>query len=441
MEIKSYKYNKGIKFEEKSPYVVVEGTETLGVPQYIFVPLKQFKGAIPLLMVEIGERVHVGSVLAKGRTGVILSPATGEVVAVEKRPSAHGGVCDHVIIATSTEDRYYRLPELKDTQLSPAAILKRIFECGLINNDGIPLYKKLTIEEGEVVEAIVINVCTDEPFVNSTVCLLNTMPQQIIKAIEYLVKAVGVNTVKIAVTDNSYAGLDAFLEALKEYKGLIKFEVAKVGNNYPVGDEEILTSVLRKGKKVPNGKAKPKMIVIDAAVCFSVYQAVARGYADDYKLITVLGVGQHGNEQKNVWVKVGTTIGDILIQTRFGDYGNITKIVVGGPMRGKAVSGFDVAITKTTKSVLFMSGMEGALNLESKCIGCGKCVKVCPINLLPYRLDELSQNEDYDGCKKFGVEACTKCGCCAYVCPTRRHLVQRISYAKDVIDGKGGGRV
>jgi electron transport complex protein RnfC len=60
---------------------------------------------------------------------------------------------------------------------------------------------------------------------------------------------------------------------------------------------------------------------------------------------------------------------------------------------------------------------------------------------LPYKIDELSQDEDYDGCKKFGVEYCTKCGCCSYVCPTKRHLVQRISYAKDVIDGKGGERI
>ncbi len=443
MEVKSYKYNKGIKFEERSPYELVEGTETLGVPQFVFVPLKQFKGAVPLLMVEIDEYVCVGTILAKGRTGVILSPVTGKVVAIEKRPSAHGGSCDHVIIQTAEKEMYYRLPDLKDSQLSPVVILRRIFDCGIVNNDGVPLYKKLTIENGEIVDSIVINVCTDEPYVNSTICLLNTMPRETIKAFEYIVKAVGVNSVKIAVTDNAYINLEKFFRELKAYKGLIKFEISKVGNNYPVGDEEVLVKVLSKvkTKKGAPKKKNAKMIVIDASACFAVYQAIARGYADDYKLITVLGVGPQGNQQKNVWVKVGTTIGDILSQTGSGAYGNITKVIVGGPMRGKAVSGFDVSITKTTKSILFMTGMESALNLESKCIGCGKCVDVCPIGLLPYKLDELSQNEEYEACKKFGAEFCTKCGCCAYVCPTRRHLVQRISYAKDVIDGKGGGRV
>ena len=441
METKSYKYKKGIKILNKSPYTAIEGTETLGLPKYVFVPLKQYKGASPLVMIEIGEEVYVGSILAKSRTCVILSPVTGKVVAIEKRPSIYGGSCDHIIIETNSEEAYFRLPDLIEEDLTPEQVLKRIYDCGIVNNDGVPLYKKLTIEEGETVDSIVINACTNEPYINSTVALFNSMPNEVIKGIEYLVKCVGVNFVKIAVTDSVFAQLTPFLEALKSHDSLIKFELSKVGEKYPVGDEEELISVLGKKNRKQKTLVKSKMIVVDAGCCFSVYQALTRGYCDDYKLITVTGVGEVYNEQRNVWVKVGTTVGEILNQTRYGYSDDITKIVVGGPFRGIAISGMDCSITKTTKGVLFLTGMENALNLESACIGCGKCVEACPKKLLPYKIDELSQAEDYDSCKKFGAEHCTKCGCCSYVCPTKRHLVQRIAYAKDVIEGKGGERL
>ena len=441
MEVKSYKYKRGVRLLEKSPYIVSEGTETLGLSRYIFVPLKQFKGPTPLIMIEVGEEVSVGSILAKGRTCVILSPVSGNVVAIEKRPSIYGGVCDHIIIETGREETYFPLPELNEDKLTPEQILKRIFDCGIVNNDGVPLYQKLTIEEGEVIDSIVINACTDELFIDSSSSIMNTMPYEVIQGIEYLVKCIGVNVVKLAVTNSTYKRLEDFLSVLKTYDGLIRFEVARVGDNYPVGDEDILTSVLNRNRKKPKTLDKSRMIVIDVGCCFSVYQAITRGFCDDYKLITISGVGENFNEQKNVWVKVGTTIGDILNQTRQGVTDGVTKIVVGGPMRGVSVSGLECAVTKTTKGIQFMSDVATALNLETKCIGCGKCVEVCPKRLLPYRIDELSQSENYDECNKFGATECTKCGCCSYVCPAKRHLVQRIIYAKDVIEGRGGERI
>ena len=442
MDIKSYNYKRGIKFLDRSSYVRVEGTSTLATPKYVFIPLKQFKGPLPLVMIEVGEEVQVGSILAKGRTCTILASVTGKVVAIEKRPSIYGGVCDHIIIETAGEDSYFRMPEISEEDETPEKILKRIYECGIVNNDGVPLYQKLTIEEGEKIDAIVVNACTDEPYLNSTIAMLNTLPNEVIKGIEYLVKCVGINVVKIAVTNKTFNELGEFMSVLNNYNGLIKFEISKVGDRYPIGDEDELVYCLKK-KKLKKGQTSNKagLIVLDATCCFEITQAMTSGYCGEYKLITVVGGGLNFNEQKNYWVKVGTTIGEILNQTRQGVSDNVTKIVVGGPMRGLAVSGLDCSITKTTKGVIFMSGMESALNLESACIGCGKCVEVCPKKLLPYKLDELSQNEEYAMAKKFGAEYCTKCGCCSFVCPAKRHLVQRIVYAKDVIEGRGGERL
>jgi len=48
-----------------------------------------------------------------------------------------------------------------------------------------------------------------------------------------------------------------------------------------------------------------------------------------------------------------------------------------------------------------------------------------------------TENSDMVMAKNLGASECTKCGCCSYVCPSKRHLAQRISYAKDYIKDKG----
>ena len=74
---------------------------------------------------------------------------------------------------------------------------------------------------------------------------------------------------------------------------------------------------------------------------------------------------------------------------------------------------------------------------EINCISCGRCKVVCPKNLSPRDIDRATENGDMVTSKHLGAEACTKCGCCSFVCPSKRHLTQRISYAKDFIEDKG----
>ena len=37
---------------------------------------------------------------------------------------------------------------------------------------------------------------------------------------------------------------------------------------------------------------------------------------------------------------------------------------------------------------------------------------------------------DLAGAEKYGAAECIACGCCAYICPAKRPLLQKIAYAK-----------
>ncbi|NNL06799.1 MAG: 4Fe-4S dicluster domain-containing protein, partial [Gammaproteobacteria bacterium] len=66
-------------------------------------------------------------------------------------------------------------------------------------------------------------------------------------------------------------------------------------------------------------------------------------------------------------------------------------------------------------------------------IRCGKCVDVCPANLLPQQLYWYSGKKDYDRALEYNLFDCIECGCCVYVCPSRIPLVQYYRHAKSDI--------
>ena len=67
---------------------------------------------------------------------------------------------------------------------------------------------------------------------------------------------------------------------------------------------------------------------------------------------------------------------------------------------------------------------------ESVCIKCGKCVEACPMNLAPLFISGCVEKNQVSDTVQYGVNDCIECGCCSFVCPASRHLVQSIRYAK-----------
>ena len=73
---------------------------------------------------------------------------------------------------------------------------------------------------------------------------------------------------------------------------------------------------------------------------------------------------------------------------------------------------------------------EGHVPEESACIRCGRCVRACPMKLMPTRIDAYARHRDWAGAVAAGAKNCMECGCCTYVCPSKRQLTQSIRMAK-----------
>ena len=138
------------------------------------------------------------------------------------------------------------------------------------------------------------------------------------------------------------------------------------------------------------------------------------------------------NNPGNYLVRVGTPV-QALIDACGGLQSEVKMLISGGPMMGAALHCADVPVTKTTSGVLAL-GKEAVDPEENPCINCGRCVKTCPMQLVPTKLDLLVRIGDFAQAEKQGVMNCMECGACTFACPAKRLLTQSCRHGKRVIN-------
>jgi electron transport complex protein RnfC len=106
------------------------------------------------------------------------------------------------------------------------------------------------------------------------------------------------------------------------------------------------------------------------------------------------------------------------------------KVVMGGPMTGKAITSFEVPVTKGSGGLIFISAAEARRDAVVNCIRCSRCVGVCPMGLEPYLLEKLVQREKWEDAESEGIMDCIECGSCNFTCPSNRPILDWIRLGK-----------
>ena len=137
--------------------------------------------------------------------------------------------------------------------------------------------------------------------------------------------------------------------------------------------------------------------------------------------------GSAVNKPGNFVVPIGTPISK-LFQLAGGLTEDVERVIIGGPMMGHAVEDLDEPVVKATGGVLAFNKKQAKLFEPSACIHCGRCVENCPLSLNPTEFARAmtldNEEEKLALLKKEQVTLCMQCGCCSYVCPAHRPLVQ-----------------
>ena len=101
---------------------------------------------------------------------------------------------------------------------------------------------------------------------------------------------------------------------------------------------------------------------------------------------------------------------------------------------GSAISSLDEPTVKTTGAIIAFAVKDSTYPEESACIHCGRCVNACPLGLNPTLYTKLLDIENTEErvarLEEKKIMLCMECGCCSYVCPANRPLVQNNRLAK-----------
>ena len=407
----------------------------LPAPARVVIPLSQHIGAPAKTIVKKGDQVLMGQKIGEAG-GFVSAPVhasvSGKVVAIEDVEVASGAKVPAVVIENDYQDAWTELkPATRPETMSAADLQALIREAGIVGmgGAGFPTAVKLTPAEGKVIEQLVINGAECEPYLTADHRLMVEHAAEIVDGLRLMMLALDVKRAIIGVEKNKPDAIAA-LRACCTGVGGDGITVMALPVMYPQGGEKQLVYATTR-RKVPTGglPIDVGVVVCNVGTVYAVQQAIREGKPLVQRVTTMGGMV---NNPGNFLVRIGCTVGN-LIDACGGLHNDVRMLISGGPMMGAAIHSTDVPVTKTTSGVLAL-GKEAVDPDENPCINCGRCLKACPMQLMPTKLDALVRNGRYDEAEKCGVMNCMECGACTFVCPAKRLLTQSCRHGKKVIN-------
>ena len=404
------------------------------LPGSAIIPLRQSLGAPARPCVEVGDEVQVGQKIAEA-TGFVSVPLhasiAGKITEIGRFPHPVGGEQDAIVIEGDGSDEWHEsvTPREDVESLSADEIRDAVQDAGLVGLGGaaFPTRVKLSPPESKPIDSVILNGAECEPWLTADHRLMVERPEEILGGLRVFMKALGCERGFVGIEANKPDAVEAMRKAIP--KGS-KIKVVALQVKYPQGAEKQLIHAILK-RAVPAGGLPMDVgvVVQNVGTSLAAYEAVHLGRPLVRRVVTVTGTPLAS--PSNFMARIGTPV-SALVEQAGGTTGDVSKVISGGPMMGVAQFTLDVPVIKGMSGVLFLSPGETDVGTPDPCLRCAHCVHSCPMKLVPTTIEKLVMAEKIDEAVSAGLLDCIECGSCAYVCPSRRRLVQYFKYGKYV---------
>lgn len=404
--------------------------EIMPNPKLVILPLSQHIGKPSNPLVKKGDDVKAGQIIAEANGFIsvpIYSSVSGKVKKISTKITPSGFPKDSIVIEAADSNEIELQPPLNIDTVSSQEIQERVKWAGIVGQGGaaFPTYVKITPQPNQKIDAVILNGCECEPYLTRDFRFMIERTEEVIEGLKLIMKSLGVGKGYIGIEDNKPEAINKLKKAVANYDNI---EVEALETKYPQGAEKMLIKAIL-DREVPPGKLPLDVgaVIQNIGTALAVYDAVVKGEPQITAALTVSGYGI--KEPKNLIVRIGTPIADV-IEYCGGITEDASKIVIGGPMMGVAQFDFSAPVTKATSGILVLTKAEENLHEETACLRCGKCIEVCPLNLIPTKLARFTQLDRLEDAESYNISVCMECGTCTFTCPANIPLVQWIRLGK-----------
>jgi len=401
-------------------------------PKIAVVLTNQQGGATNTPLVEVGDSVTIGQKIAGTKEKVsapVHSPICGKVIKIDNAfNSCFEAPTEAIYIQNDgkkTKDK--ALTPIKEAELASTKVddlLKIIREAGIVGmgGAGFPTGAKLAIPADKKIKYLLVNGAEGEPYDTADERLMIEKTANLVRGVRVIRKILGNPKVIVVTKENKVEAVPKLQEAFAKE---LDTEVRATHLTYQQGDAGMMQKAIL-GYEPPAGKRSYESgtIVQNVATINAIANAVFEG---EPLIVRVSALNGDIAKPKNLMVKIGTPINEILSANNITDCGSV---VVGGMMMGVQLASLDSPITKRTSSILCLNKEHAKPRKQTACIHCGRCVSACPVRLQPVAIYNAVIKGNFEKASSLWAQDCIMCGTCSYVCPANLPLAYNVKIAR-----------
>ena len=401
-------------------------------PKVVKIPMSMHIGRPATPTVKPGDTVKVGTKIAEAGGFVsspIYSSVSGTVKKLEDYKQSNGGTTQAIVIESDGEQTLAE--DLRPREVTNLdEFVQAVADSGVVGlgGAGFPTAVKLKADPAKV-DFILINGAECEPYITADTRTMLDNGERLVKGMKMLYDFYQPEHVWIGIENNKKKAIAHLTELAARIDGVDVYELPAM---YPQGGEKVLIHNIT-GRIVPEGKLPLDVgcIVVNPTTLVTIMRFLEKGIPLVEKVLTVDGSAV--KEPKNLIVPIGSSIRDVL-EFAGGLKCEAKRIIMGGPMMGISIASPDEVVVKNTNAILALNEADATPPPTTPCIKCGRCISHCPLHLMPADIETAYQMNKPELLKELKVNLCMECGCCSYICPARRPLVQTNKLAKAVLN-------
>ena len=387
--------------------------ESIPIPSNLILLLNEPIDSTKQALIKKGDTVEKGEKirLYNESTAYTISPVTGTITTIDTYSDDFGNNSTYLVIKndqSQTTKANSITYDLKDDIASADEYLRTL--------PGAPPLKILANDDIKI--DIIVITCADIDLLSTTHQYVASKYLNEIKEGAKVLKKI-THVPKLCITVPESLNIPGGFDSIQVFKTALEYP-----SNLPA---MILKDHLN--MVLPAGKTPE-----DLGVCFITAEAVvslARAYktksAGFEKILTI--IGKQG-AQHRVKATIGTPLRKIF-NTFSIHVNDQDRIIIGGPMKGFATYTHHHPVLPDMDTVIIQDRDVIPELSDTPCINCGKCIRICPVNIPVNILVRYLEADQYEeAADKYDLESCIECGLCAYVCTAKIPLYQYIRLGK-----------